>query len=83
MPTKTFTKEEVFDLVEEDDTIHLSSISYKHDFSEETYVVKYEGSYWKFTFLRSYDNGWMIENNGVEAVEVVPKEKVVIEWVEK
>jgi len=78
---KHFTKEEVFNLVDEPGTIHVSSKPWKHGYVFETYVVKHEDSHWKFTFQRSDDEGWMLDG-GVDAREVKPQEKTIVEWVE-
>lgn len=87
MNKKHFTKEEVFDLLDcemEEDEIDLvvfqESKPFKHG-TLEYYVIKYQGSYWKFVFQAHYENGWQI-NSGVDAVEVRPQEKVITEWIE-
>ena len=82
MRKRVFTEEEVFDFIEDNTTVHVSSNPRKHGCVCETYVVKYEDSYWKFSFLRSDNEGWEI-GDGVQAVEVVPKEKIIIDWVIK
>lgn len=77
---KSFNREEIEELVEQEDTLLISEEYQQHDITLLTYVVKIEDSYWKFSFERSDDNGWQIYGS-VDAAQVKPREKIVIEWV--
>lgn len=77
---KSFNREELEELVEQESTILISEEYQQHDITLLTYVAKVENSYYQFSFERSDDNGWQIYGS-VDAVEVKPQEKIVIEWV--
>lgn len=91
MANKTFTKDEIYDIVDgwgvgvptnDGDAVHVSSKPAKHGCIRETYVVKQDGSYWKFSFERHDDEGWQIDGD-IIATEVIPQEKAIVEWVQK
>ena len=81
MNSKTFTRDEIEELVDDDETIELPSEYLKHDIVLMTYIAKHEDKFWKFSFERSNNEGWLIYGD-IDAVEVKKKEKVVIDWVE-
>lgn len=78
---KHFTKEEVFDLTEDNTVEYLGGKPFKHGSVLETYIILHDNIHWKLSFIRTENEGWLIDN-GIDAVEVKSQEKTVIEWVE-
>lgn len=74
------TKEEVFDVLEEDgELIGRGSWKWGHT---ETYIFDCDGSKYKLTVQYHRDEGIMFYDNITRAVRVKPVEKTIIEWVE-
>lgn len=76
-----FTKEEVFELTENESAIRLPEQYLQHDTVLETFIVPYDGLHWRLCFERSDSNGWMLDS-GVDAIEVKPVETISIEWID-
>jgi hypothetical protein len=79
---RTFTRNEIEDLVDEGVAIEINSRPFKHDIVLTTYVAKVEELYWKFIIESSYNEGWCEYQFPIDAVRVSPREVSHIEWVE-
>lgn len=76
--TKRITKDQLSDLLENEDTIELSSSPTKHDISLTTCIVSDDGKKWKVFYEASYNNGIMGDDFTMQEVE--PYEVTVTKW---
>lgn len=60
------------------DTVHVATGPWDWGHTE-TNVTKKDGKYWQYTVRIHHDEGLQLED--VEAIEVVPTEKTIIEWI--
>ena len=77
MSSRMFTREQIEELVNEAKDTWEEYL--QHDITIMTYVVKVDGKHWQFSFERSDGEGWLIYGD-IGAEEVIPREKMVIEW---
>lgn len=77
MKTIKLSKEEVFDIAEEEATM-VKQLVAKYGYIE-SYVFERDGSH--FMFDVEVNDGWEVDEDGLIAYEVRPVEKTVVEWV--
>lgn len=77
-----FTKDQIYDLLEDEDTI-VTDIddTWRHG-TDKTYVSKYKGSYYEYCLRIHHSEGIQLfgEDAEVTAQEVEPVEVVTVEW---
>lgn len=81
MNKRIFTKEEVYDLITKVEAECIDCYRLFYGSQLETWVVPFEGSFWRFQLERQGDDGSV---SGAQAKEVkkVSKTVVIEEWVE-
>ena len=78
---KKMTKEEIYDLLEGDNTVEVSATPGKHSSSWRRYRTKIDEKYYEFSL--EFDYSWGLQHDSgdyVEFVEVRPVEKTIIDW---
>ena len=74
-------KSEIYDILEDENTVKIGSHPYKHDMTFKNYVCKKDNKYYAFTLVYSYNDGLQLYDKFVDADEVEPKEVKTIQWV--
>jgi len=77
---KTYNKENIWELLEDPDTIEIKELSAKHNCHYEYYVSKIDEKYYMYRLQFSYNDGLQLYGD-VKLEEVKPVEKVIIDWV--
>lgn len=70
----------IFDYIDDESAIEISSVPTKHDCHCVKYVTKVGEKYYMFSVEYSYANG-IVNSSDIDFDEVVPKEVTVTEWV--
>lgn len=83
MNEKTFTRSEIEDLIDNGIAKEIKSSPFKHDIILTTYVAEVDDHWWKFIIESSYNDGWSDYQFPLDAVRVIPREVISIEWVEE
>lgn len=63
----------------DEEAVEVSSRPWRHG-QYVTYVIELDGSHWRFEVPVHTHEGWQIEGDDVEAVQVSQIEKVVKVW---
>lgn len=81
MNTIEIPKQEIYDILEDENTIKIKEGAGKHDCHIETYVCKKDDKFYTFSISVSYQEGIQLYTDFITATEVKPIKKTIIDWV--
>jgi hypothetical protein len=81
MNKRTFTKDEVYELITKFEAECIDYLRLSSGSCIETWVVPFENSFWQFLLERQGDDG-MVSGAQAKEVKKVSKTVVIEEWVE-
>ena len=74
-----YTKQRLYELIEDPSTIEISTFPDKHDYTVHTCVTEIDRKQYMFKYISSYNEGIQFWGE-IDLVEVKPVEYTAIKW---